>query len=410
MTEQISSSALRSTPAAALHAGGAPEPIRFLDADGAYAPSATAAEYADELEGVGVDDFKQWYVDMAWTRAFDTECTHLQRQGQLALWVPSVGQEGCQVGIAHATAPQDHVFPAYREHTVAKVRGVPFEKVASLFRGVTHGGWDVTDPAHGNFHQYTLVLGSQTHHATGYALGQVLDAKMRALAAGDPVGKELEAGEAATETGEATVVFYGDGTSSQGDPNEAMVFAASYQTPELFVVQNNGWAISVPVARQSRTPLYRRALGFGLRAVQIDGNDPLAAFAVSRKFLRLAREGGGPAYIEALTYRIGAHTTSDDPTRYREKAELEAWQQRDPLMRLEAYLRSLGVTDEFFAETHEAADREAKRVRETILSLPKPAPDDMFAHVYSETHPRIEEQREWLARYEASFEDQEAGA
>ncbi|MHA3723655.1 thiamine pyrophosphate-dependent enzyme [Leucobacter sp. HY1910] len=410
MTEQNSPSALRSTPVAALHAGGDPAPIRFLDAAGAYAPSDTAAEYAAELEGVGVDDFKQWYVDMAWTRAFDTECTHLQRQGQLALWVPSVGQEGCQVGIAHATAPQDHVFPAYREHTVAKVRGVPFEKVASLFRGVTHGGWDVTDPAHGNFHQYTLVLGSQTQHATGYALGQVLDAKMRALAAGDSVGEELEAGEAATVTGEATVVFYGDGTSSQGDPNEAMVFAASYQTPELFVVQNNGWAISVPVARQSRTPLYRRALGFGLRAVQIDGNDPLAAFAVSRRFLRLAREGGGPAYIEALTYRIGAHTTSDDPTRYREKAELEEWQQRDPLMRLEVYLRSLGVTDEFFAETHEAADREAKRVRDAILTLPKPAADDMFAHVYSESHPRIEEQREWLARYEASFEDQEAGA
>lgn len=410
MTEQNSPSAVRSTPAGPLHTGSDPEPIRFLDDAGGYAPSATAAEFAAELEGVGVDEYKQWFVDMVSTRAFDTECTHLQRQGQLALWVPSIGQEGCQVGLAHASEPQDHVFPAYREHTVAKVRGVPFEKVAALFRGVTHGGWDVTDPANGNFHQYTLVLGSQTQHATGYALGQVLDAKMRALAAGDATGSALDPGEAGIATGEATVVFYGDGTSSQGDPNEAMIFAASYQTPELFFVQNNGWAISVPVERQARTPLYRRALGFGIRAVQIDGNDPLAAYAVSRRYLRLAREGAGPGYIEALTYRIGAHTTSDDPTRYRENAELERWQQRDPIMRLEAYLRSLGVADEFFTATHEAADREAKRVREEILTLPTPAADDMFANVYSESHPRIQEQREWLARYEASFEDQEASA
>ncbi|WP_024356906.1 thiamine pyrophosphate-dependent enzyme [Leucobacter chironomi] len=380
-----------------LHGGADPEPIRFLDEAGAYAPSATAAEFADELAAVGIDEFKQWYRDMVSTRAFDTECTHLQRQGQLALWVPSVGQEGCQVGLGRAAEPQDHIFPAYREHAIAHIRGVPLVQVAALFRGLTHGGWDVTDPAHGNFHLYTLVLGAQTQHATGYALGQLLDAKRRAA------DTALDAGEAGTATGEATMVFYGDGTSSQGDANEAMIFAASYQTPEVFVVQNNGWAISVPVARQSRTPLYRRALGFGLRAVQIDGNDPLAAYAVGRRFLRLAREGHGPGYIEALTYRIGAHTTSDDPTRYREAAELELWQQRDPIVRLEQHLRSLGVDDAFFEEAREAADREAKRIRDGILTLPAPEADSMFTHVYSEPHPRIEEQREWLARYEASF-------
>lgn len=410
MTEQTISSALRSAPTGPLHTGTDPEPIRFLDDAGHYAPSDTAAEFAAELEGVGADDFKQWYRDMAFTRAFDTECTHLQRQGQLALWAQSIGQEGCQVGIARATEPADHIFPSYREHAVAHVRGVPFEKIATLFRGLAHGGWDATDPANGNFHLYTLVLAAQTQHATGYALGQLLDAKQRLAAAGDAAGSTLDAGEAAITTGEATVTFYGDGTSSQGDSNEAMIFAASYQTPEVFVVQNNGWAISVPVARQSRTPLYLRALGFGLRAVQIDGNDPLAAFAVGRKYLREARNGGGPGYIEALTYRIGAHTTSDDPTRYREQEELEAWRQKDPIMRLEAYMRSIGVDDAFFAETAEAADREAKRVREAILSMPVPTADSMLANVYSETHPRIEEQRAWLAHYEASFEDQEAGA
>ena len=379
-----------------------PEPIRFLDDDGVYAPSESAAAYADELTHVGEAELRQWYVDMVATRAFDTECTHLQRQGQLALWVPSVGQEGGQVGIAHAAEPQDHIFPAYREHLVARVRGVSFVNLAAQFRGLTHGGWDITDPANGNFHLYTLVLGAQTQHATGYALGQLLDAKRRA---GDTT---MDPGEAGTATGEATLVFYGDGTTSQGDANEAMIFAASYQTPEVFVVQNNRWAISVPVARQSRTPLYRRALGFGLRAVQIDGNDPLAAYAVARAFLREARGGGGPGYIESLTYRIGAHTTSDDPTRYREEAELAAWQRRDPIHRLEAYLRGQGVGDDFFAETRAAADAEAKQVRDAILQLPAPEPDTMFANVYAEAHPRIEEQRAWLAHYEASFAEGDA--
>ncbi len=376
-----------------------PEPIRFLDEDGTYAPSATAAEYAGELEQIGEPELREWYRDMVATRAFDTECTHLQRQGQLALWVPSVGQEGCQVGLARSLEPQDHVFPAYREHLVARVRGVSFLQVAKQFRGLTHGGWDVTDPAHGNFHLYTLVLGAQTQHATGVALSQVLDAKRRL---GDTA---MDAGEPAVETGEATMVFYGDGTSSQGDANESMIFAASYQTPEVFVVQNNRWAISVPVERQSRTPLYRRALGFGMRSVQIDGNDPLAAYAVGRRFLREARTGGGPGYIEALTYRIGAHTTSDDPTRYRESEELARWQRRDPIARLEAYLRSMGVGDDFFEEVRATSDAEAKRVRDQILTAPEPDADSMFAHVYSEPHPRIEEQRAWLDRYESSFEE-----
>jgi len=186
-----------------------PEPIRFLDEDGVYAPSATAAEYAEELEQIGDAELREWYRDMVATRAFDTECTHLQRQGQLALWVPSVGQEGCQVGLAHALEPQDHVFPAYREHLVARVRGVSFLQVARQFRGLTHGGWDVTDPAHGNFHLYTLVLGAQAQHATGVALAQVLDAKRRS---GDTA---LDAGEPAIATGEAPASTY-DSSSCRG--------------------------------------------------------------------------------------------------------------------------------------------------------------------------------------------------
>lgn len=376
-----------------------PEPIRFLDNEGNWAPSDSAAQFADELGEVSRQEIETWYQDMVITRAFDTECTHLQRQGQLALWVPSVGQEGCQAGLAHAAETQDHIFPAYREHLVAHVRGVDLADVAKQFRGLSHGGWDITDPAHGNFHLYTLVLGVQAHHATGNALGQILDAKR---SAGDT---SLDPEEAGTPTGAATMVFYGDGTTSQGEVSEAMVFATSYQTPQVFVVQNNKWAISVPVSRQSRTAIYRRAAGFGMPSVQIDGNDALAAYAVGRRFLRNARASEGPSFIEALTYRIGAHTTSDDPTRYREHEELEKWQQRDPIKRLETYLRSQGTSDSFFDEAHAHAHTEARRVRDAILALPIPEPSSMFDHVYAEPHPRIDEQREWLDKYESSFEE-----
>ncbi|NLB47727.1 MAG: pyruvate dehydrogenase (acetyl-transferring) E1 component subunit alpha [Microbacteriaceae bacterium] len=374
-----------------------PEPIRFLDDEGRYAPSATAAEFAAELEDVDLDQLKQWYLDMATVRAFDIECTHLQRQGQLALWAPSMGQEGGQVGIAHAALPQDHLFPTYREHTVAHVRGVQLSAIAGQFRGVTHGGWDVTDPANGNCHLYTLVLGAQTQHASGFALSQVLDAKR---AQGD---SSLDPGAPGAPTEAATIAFYGDGTTSQGDVNESMVFAASFQAPLVHVMQNNGWAISVPAVRQSRTPFYRRALGFGLRAVQIDGNDPLAGYAVAKRFLDAARSGEGPGYIEALTYRMGAHTTSDDPTRYRESDEVESWREKDPVVRFETYLRELGADDEFFEQTAAQIKAVIAETREAILTLPEPDRDSMFAHVYSEPHPVMTAQREWLDRYEASF-------
>ena len=378
-----------------------PEPIRFLNAQGEWQPSDTAAEYAAELEALTDDNYREWYVQMAHTRAFDTECTHLQRQGQLALWVPSVGQEGCQVGLAKSAAANDVIFPAYREHTVARVRGVDLADLAKMFRGLTHGGWDVTDPKNGNMQLYTLVLGAQTQHAAGFALGQLLNAKQRAQAT------TLDPGEPGIASDAATMVFYGDGTTSQGDANESMIFAASYQSPIVFVVQNNRWAISVPVERQSRTPLYRRALGFGITAVQIDGNDPLAAFAVGKRFMDDARAGKGPRYIEALTYRVGAHTTSDDPTRYRPDGELELWQQKDPLVRFEAFLRSRGVDDAFFEEVAASATREARQIRDRVLSFPKPDADSMFVNVYGDAHPRINEQIDWLVRYENSFTETE---
>jgi pyruvate dehydrogenase E1 component alpha subunit len=284
--------------------------------------------------------------------------------------------------------PQDHVFPSYREHVVGKIRGIDLLGVLALLRGTTHGGWDPTDPTNGNFHLYTLVLGSQALHATGYAMGLTLDG---ATGTGDP------------EKDAAVVVYFGDGASSQGDVSEAMVFAASYQAPEVFFLQNNHYAISVPVATQSRSPLYLRSSGFGIPGVQIDGNDVLASYAVTAKHLQDARSGGGPQFIEALTYRIGAHTSSDDPTKYRTDDELASWVAKDPITRFAAFLRSEGVEQSFFDEVDEEAKDFASDIRRRLLALEVPPTGVMFDHVYSEPHVLVEEQKAWLQRYEESF-------
>jgi 2-oxoisovalerate dehydrogenase E1 component alpha subunit len=368
-------------------------PVQFLDASGTFTASAASEQYQPFLDHLTEADLQQFYRDMANVRAFDEEATNLQRQGQMALWPPSHGQEGAQVGSARAARAQDTIFPSYREHVVGMIRGIDPIDIIRLMRGNTHGGWDPADPKNGNFHLYTLVLGAQTLHATGYAMGLNFDG---AVGTGDP------------ERDEAVLVYFGDGSSSEGDVNEAMVFAASYQTPEVFFLQNNQWAISVPVSRQSRTPLYQRAAGFGLDSVQIDGNDVLASYAVSAKHLDDARAGRGPSLIEAMTYRVGAHTTSDDPTKYRTNAETESWIARDPITRFKTYLQGLGASQAFFDEVDQEAAALAEDVRVRTLALEAPGASLIFEHVYSEPHPLMEQQQAWLAQYEASFEGGEA--
>jgi len=260
-----------------------------------------------------------------------------------------------------------------------------------MLRGLSHGGWDPKE--HNNFHLYTLVIGSQALHATGYAMGIQLDGD---TATGNP------------DTDQAVVVYFGDGASSQGDVSEALVFAASYQTPQVFFLQNNHWAISVPVTRQSRTPLYLRSGGFGIPGIQIDGNDVLASYAITASALDDARSGKGPRFIEALTYRMGAHTTSDDPTKYRDDAELEFWTRNDPIARYEAFLRFRGEGEAFFADVATEAEDVASDIRARTLALGVPEAASMFAHVYSEPHPVMEAQSDWLAAYEASFEEGQA--
>jgi pyruvate dehydrogenase E1 component alpha subunit len=366
-----------------------PALVRILAADGTFAPTAAAEPYLAVIDGLSDTDLEGFYRDMAAIRAFDVQATNLQRQGQLALWPPSYGQEAAQVGSARATRPQDHIFPSYREHAVTRIRGVDPLDIIRVMRGVTHGGWNPFDPKNGNTHIYTLVLGAQTLHATGYGMGLVFDGRC---------------GTGDLDRDEAVVVYYGDGASSQGDVHEAMVFAASYQTPEIFFLQNNQWAISVPVATQSRTPLYQRGAGYGMPSIPIDGNDVLASYAVTRVALDEARSGAGPRAIEAMTYRLGAHTTSDDPTKYRTAAEEESWRRRDPIARMEAYLRGRGASDAFFADVVAESQALADDVRTRTNALGGIEADSMFAHVYADPHPLIDEQRRWLADYEASFE------
>ncbi|MFT4211901.1 MAG: thiamine pyrophosphate-dependent dehydrogenase E1 component subunit alpha [Microbacterium sp.] len=370
-----------------------PSVARVLAADGTFAPTPAAEPYLEAIAALGDADLETFYRDMIVIRAFDRQATNLQRQGQLALWPPSLGQEAAQVGSARAARPQDHIFPSYREHVVCTIRGVDPVDIIRVMKGLTHGGWNPFDPENGNVHIYTLVLGSQTLHATGFAMGLAFDGKS---GQGDP------------QRDEAVIVYYGDGASSQGDVHESMVFAASFQTPEVFFLQNNQWAISVPVRTQSPAPLYRRGEGYGMPSVQVDGNDVLASYAVTRRALDEARAGLGPRAIEAITYRMGAHTTSDDPTKYRTGDEEEAWSRRDPIARMRAYLLSRGASEAFFADVAAEADAVAEDTRIRTVALGGIEPDSMFAHVYSEPHPLMDAQREWLAAYEASYEEDQA--
>ncbi|MGW9630525.1 thiamine pyrophosphate-dependent dehydrogenase E1 component subunit alpha [Agromyces sp. NPDC055520] len=367
--------------------------VQLLTPEGELRPSPEAEAYLPLVEALSDAELERFYRDMAVSRRVDIAGANLQRQGQLALWVPSHGQEAAQVGSAHAARPQDHLFPSYREHVVGMIRGLDLACVFALLRGATLGGWNPEE--NGNFHLYTLVLAAQTLHATGYAMGLQFDG---ATATGDP------------ETDAAVLVYYGDGSTSEGDANEALVFASSYQTPQVFFIQNNQWAISVPVARQSRSPLALRGGGFGIPGVRVDGNDVLASYAVTRQSLEEARAGVGPSLIEALTYRMGAHTTADDPTKYRTDDEVAYWRQRDPITRYRTWLEGRGASASFFADVDTEADDIAADLRRRALELPAPTREVIFEHVYSEPHPLMVEQSAWLQGFESSFENPAGGA
>jgi 2-oxoisovalerate dehydrogenase E1 component alpha subunit len=348
--------------------------------------------YPLELTAAGI---RGMYRDLVLVRRVDTEAIALQRQGELGIWASLLGQEAAQIGSGRAVEPQDMVFPTYREHGVAWCRGIDPVRLLELYRGASHGGWA---PEEHKFHLYTIVIGSQTLHATGYAMGIQRDGAV----GGDPKTPE--------RPGEAVIVYFGDGATSQGDVNESFVWASVFNAPIVFFCQNNQWAISEPQEKQSRIPLYQRARGFGFPGLRVDGNDVLACYAVTKKAMQAAREGQGPTLIEAFTYRMGAHTTTDDPTRYRLASELEMWKLRDPIERVRAYLARTGQAGpEFFADVDAEARQVGARVREACRAMPDPPPLAMFDHVYAGPHGNLRAEREQYAAYLDTFADQAAG-
>ncbi|MER6504621.1 pyruvate dehydrogenase (acetyl-transferring) E1 component subunit alpha [Streptomyces sp. NPDC001455] len=347
-------------------------------------PEGERVEHPDYQVDLTAEELRGLYRDMVLTRRFDAEATALQRQGELGLWASLLGQEAAQIGSGRALNDDDYVFPTYREHGVAWCRGVDPTNLLGMFRGVNNGGWD---PNSNNFHLYTIVIGSQALHATGYAMGVAKDG-----------------------ADSAVIAYFGDGASSQGDVAESFTFSAVYNAPVVFFCQNNQWAISEPTEKQTRVPLYQRAQGFGFPGVRVDGNDVLACLAVTRAALERARRGEGPMLIEAFTYRMGAHTTSDDPTKYRADEERAAWEAKDPILRLRRYLEAEGAADEaFFTELEAESEALGKRVREAVRAMPDPDPMAMFDHVYADGNPLVDEERAQFAAYQASFADAEEG-
>jgi len=359
-----------------------PELIQLLT------PEGERIEHPDYPLELTPDEIKALYRDLVLVRRIDFEAIALQRQGELGIWASLLGQEAAQVGSGRALGPRDMAFPTYREHGVAWCRGLDPAKLLELYRGVSHGGWD---PKEHNFHLYTIVIGAQTLHATGYAMG-------------------IQRDGAVGEDGEAAMVYFGDGATSQGDVNEAFIWASVYNAPVVFFCQNNQWAISEPLERQSRIPLYQRARGFGFPGLRVDGNDVFACLAVTRQAMQAAREGQGPTLIEAFTYRMGAHTTTDDPTRYRLSAELESWKLKDPIERVKQYLiRSAMAQEDFFAGVAAEADQVGTRIRKACLEMPDPDPLSMFANIYAEPTALLAEERAQLDAYLGSFVGEEVG-
>lgn len=337
-------------------------------------------EFDPWVQDIADEQLTSLYEDLTVIRRIDVEATALQRQGELGLWPPLLGQEAAQVGSARALRDDDFVFSSYRENGVAYCRGVDLADILRVWRGTAASGWD---PYTVNMATPQIIIGAQTLHATGYAMGIQND------------GADSVA-----------VTYFGDGATSEGDVNEAMVFAASFQVPVVFFCSNNHWAISEPVRLQSHVQLADRATGFGIPSLRVDGNDVLAVMAATRVALDRARHGGGPTFIEAVTYRMGPHTTADDPTRYRDANELEDWAAKDPISRIKSLLDRKGLlTDQLQQQVQDKADAVARELRAGCINMPDPEPLEVFKHVYSSPNSWLDRQQDHYTRYLASFGD-----
>lgn len=309
------------------------------------------------------------YRLMALSRRVDRQAINLTRQGALGVFASSNGQEAAQVGAVFALHETDWLFPSYRDTVGTFARGVDIVEILALFQGSWHCGFD---PFQYRVAPLTTPLATQALHATGLAMA----ARLRH----DPI---------------VALTFLGDGAASEGDAHEAMNMAAVYQAPVVFLVQNNQYAISVPIQQQMRaSSIALRAAGYGIPGIRVDGNDVLAVYGATRAAVERARAGAGPTLIEAVTYRIEAHTTADDETRYRSAAEVDAWRKRDPVERFLALLREAGLIDDaFLAELDAEAEAVAARMRDALFGAPGGDPREMFDHVYADLTPQLREQR-----------------
>jgi pyruvate dehydrogenase E1 component alpha subunit len=309
---------------------------------------------------------------MVVTRDLDTEFVHLQRQGELALYASCRGQEAAQVGAAACLRKTDWLFPQYREIGAFLLRGISPAQMAAVWRGKWHGGLGFTAKCCAPI---SIPIGTQGLHAVGAAM------------AAQRLGEDS-----------VTVVFLGDGATSEGDVHEAMNLAAVYRVPCVFFVQNNQWAISVPIERQVAGPsIAHRAAGYGMPGVRVDGNDVLACFTVMSEAAARARGGGGPTLIEAVTYRLGPHTTSDDPSRYRDPAEVQRWQALDPIPRYRTYLERAGVwTDRLEERVAARSKRLRAELRDAVVGAPDVDVAEVFDTVYHDITPDLVAQRDQL--------------
>ncbi|MCP4247341.1 MAG: pyruvate dehydrogenase (acetyl-transferring) E1 component subunit alpha [bacterium] len=315
------------------------------------------------------DALLQLYRTMVLTRRVDERAINLQRQGRMGTYGPTRGQEAAQIGPAFALQREDWVVQAFREAGVSLLRGWPIERIFQFW-----GGYEEANvvPEGINDTPICVPVSSQLTHAVGVAWAMKLK--------GDP---------------HAVLTFVGDGGTSEGDFHEAMNFAGAYGLPVVFVIQNNQWAISHPRARQTLSKtLAQKALGYGFDGFQVDGNDVLATYAIGREALDKARSGGGPTLIEAVTYRLGVHTTADDPTKYRSAEEVAAWEKKDPILRFTTYLEDKGVlTDELIAETDADVVERIKGAVRRYEDGKEVDPMVVFDYVYDQRPAELETQR-----------------
>jgi pyruvate dehydrogenase E1 component alpha subunit len=342
------------------------EPVQLVGPDGT--PTAEL-RYSRDLPA---ETLCWLYEMMVVTRDLDTELVNLQRQGELALFASCRGQEAAQVGAAACLRKTDWLFPQYRELGVFLVRGIPPGNIGAAWRGTWHGGLEFTKKCCAPI---SIPVGTQALHAVGAAM----------------------AAQRLSEDS-MTVAFVGDGATSAGDVHEALNVGAVFKAPCVFYVQNNQWAISVPVHKQTVAPsIAHRAIGYGIPGIRVDGNDVLACYAVMAEAAARARAGGGPTLIEAVTYRLGPHTTSDDPTRYRSQEELDGWMALDPIPRYRTYLEGQGLWSERLDERVTGRSiRLRAELRDAVFAAPDIDVDEVFTTVYAEITPALEAQRRQL--------------